>query len=397
MKLKVRIMNDFCRLTDSCLRLGGAKFHEYVIRNLYSMIPYDGRDPGHFDIEILLPSIIQPEPGDLPIVERIFAAYKKAKKDQSGADAVFLPSSLWRYQIDNSYGDLISACDRNDIDLFHRFLSNFGASENFTGINYSSMVRDFSKTRGLARHFERLIIGQMVRWWMKSESRGRDISALSPPRHGNQAGARVNGHFIGVDSVLNDYYGRMIANLIPVESPVIAEIGGGYGILIYSISRHLGRFRYLGFDLPETLCCATYYLMKCFPGRRFLLYGEGLLDEKAVSEYDFIFMPSCEIGRLPDRSVDIALNMSSLGEMNPDTCRRFVSEICRVSNGFWHMNHEFNRNAFADGTASLVNSEYPVPGEEFRNVVRYIESVNAVYKGRFDEGYDIYGYYYARR
>jgi len=397
LNLKLRIVNEFCRLMESCLRLAGAKFHDHVIRNLYSTIPYDGRDPDNIDIEILLPPKIQPDAEDLPIVERIFSAYRKARKDQSGTEAVFLPSSLWRYQIDNSYRDLISAHDRNDIDRFHRFLSNFGASENYTGINYSSMVRDYSKTRCLARHFEQLIIGQMVRWWMKSESRGRDISALSPPRHGNQAGARVNGHFIGVDSILNDYYGRMIANLINKETAVIAEIGGGYGILIYSMSRYLKKFHYLGFDLPETLCCATYYLMKCFPGKRFLLYGEGLLNEKAVSEYDFIFMPSFEIRKLPDRSVDIALNMSSLGEMNPGTCRRFVSEICRVSNGFWHMNHEFNRNAFADGTASLVNSEYPVPDEEFRNVFRYIESVNAAYKGRFDEGYDIYGYYYARR
>lgn len=154
LSLKLRIVNEFCRLMESCVPLAGANFHDYVIRNLYSTIPYDGRDPKDIDIEILMPPKIQPDAEDLPIVDRIFSAYRKAGKDQSDAEAVFLPSSLWRYQIENSYGDLICAHDRNDIDRFHRFLSNFGASENYTGGNYSGMVRYYSKTRCLARHFD---------------------------------------------------------------------------------------------------------------------------------------------------------------------------------------------------------------------------------------------------
>ena len=397
MNLRSGVANVACRVADACLRLGGTRLHDHVVKTLHSAIPYRRGTAGDPEIGILLPREVEPDADDLPFVERIFAAYRKAKRDQSCADAVFLPSSLWRHQLDTAFAGLIAAGAQNDIGRFHRFLANFGACENYTGINYSTLVREHAKSRGRARHFERLVIGQMVRWWLQSESRGRGIADLSPPRHGNQAGAMVDGHFIGVDSVLNDYYGRMIAGLVDREGAVIAELGGGYGILIYSISRHLGTFGYVGFDLPETLCCASYYLMKCFPDRRFLLYGEGRPDPDAGRKYDFVFMPSWEIAGLPARSVDIALNMSSLGEMNPAACRRFVSEICRVSDGFWHMNHEFNRNAFEDGTSSLVNPEYPVPAETFRLVLRYIESVNALCKGRFDDGYDIYGYYYRRR
>ncbi len=396
MNAKLRIMNAICRTADWCLRLGGTRLHDHVVRELCSTVPFDAPDPGDPAVEILSPPPAAPASGDRPLAERILAAYRKAKKDQSGAEAVFLPSSLWQHQLDDSFAELISAGVASDVDRFHRFLANFGAAENYTGINYSTMVRDCSRTRRRARQFERLVVGQMVRWWMKSESRGRDVSALSPPRHGNQAGALVDGHFIGVDSVLNDYYGRMIAGLVGRDDAVVAEVGGGYGILACSISRHLRAFRYLGFDLPETLCCAAYYLMKCFPGKRFLLYGEAPLDGSRLPDHDFVLMPSFEIRKLPDRSVDIALNMSSLGEMRPDTCRRLVSEICRASNAFWHMNHEFRRNRFADGTESLLNPEYPVPPGEFRLLFRYIESVNALYKGRFDQGYDIYGYYYER-
>ena len=51
LNLKVRIMNDFCSVMESCLRLWAAKFHDHVIRNLCSMIPHDGRDPERCDIE----------------------------------------------------------------------------------------------------------------------------------------------------------------------------------------------------------------------------------------------------------------------------------------------------------------------------------------------------------
>ena len=189
----------------------------------------------------------------------------------------------------------------------------------------------------------------------------------------------------------------MISSFVEKSRPVVGEIGAGYGILFHFISRDLSDFCYLDFDLPETLSCATYYLMKSFPEKRFLLYGEGELDEEATREYDFIFMPSFAIRDLPNDSVDIFINMSSLGEMKPNACLAFVNEICRTSHGFWHMNHEYVRNEFEDGTASLVNGEYPVPEESFDLVVRYIDALNAAWQGVFEPGYDIYGYYYTRR
>ena len=57
--------------------------------------------------------------------------------------------------------------------------------------------------------------------------------------------------------------------------PVIAELGGGYGRLFYFLSQHFSEFTYIGIDLPEILCCASYYLMLAFPDKRFLLYGEA--------------------------------------------------------------------------------------------------------------------------
>ena len=131
----------------------------------------------------------------------------------------------------------------------------------------------------------------------------------------------------------------MISNFVKKDRPVVGEIGAGYGVLFYFISSALSDFCYLDFDLPETLCCATYYLMKSFPGKNFLLYGEGELNEEAIKEFDFIFMPSYVIKDLPNDSVDVFINLSSLGEMKTQTCEMFVGEICRTAHDFWHMSH----------------------------------------------------------
>ncbi len=204
MNVKLRVTNVFGRILDSCLRIGGARFHDHVVRNLFFGVPFGSGEPANPDVGIFLPPEAEPDAADVPIVRRIFAAYRKAKKDQADVDAVFLPSSLWRRQLDISFGELIAAGETGDVDRVQRFLANFGASENYTGINYSTMIRECAKSPARARHFERMIVGQMAGWWLRSESRGRDLSALSHPRHGNQAGARIDGRFIGVDSVLND-------------------------------------------------------------------------------------------------------------------------------------------------------------------------------------------------
>jgi hypothetical protein len=182
------------------------------------------------------------------------------------------------------------------------------------------------------------------------------------------------------------------------ERPVIGEVGGGYGRLIYHLSRHLKEFCYLDFDLPETLCCASYFLLKAFPERRFLLYGEseGELTEAQLRSYDFILLPAFEISKLPDRRVDLFLNENSLGDMPEDIARLFTGEICRTSNALWHRNHEAWRNRFTDGRTSLINREYPI-SPDFEEVVRHCDPAGLMIQGRLDYDSDMFWYFYRRR
>jgi hypothetical protein len=158
----------------------------------------------------------------------------------------------------------------------------------------------------------------MLRWWQRCESPGRDLSALAIPRHGNMCGALVDGQLIAPSSIFGDVYGRLLAGFAGDERPVVAELGAGFGKLLYFVSRHLDAACFVDVDLPESLCCAAYFLMKSFPDRRFLLFGEDDLTRRSFEEFDLVLLPSFGISRIPDRSIDLFINENRLGLMHAD-------------------------------------------------------------------------------
>ena len=395
--LKSRIADSTATVLDFVLRLAGQGFYSQIVNRLSERQPPGSPAVDGLNVNIHCPPYVPPDPADEALVERIFRAYGKAKADQPKRSTVFAPSSLWQEHIGLAYASLVEGHASGDMERFHHFLANFGVWETYTGIESTDLVRQHAADADKRAVFEQQIIAPMVRWWMAAESGGRSLSALSYPRFGNQCGAIVDTHFVGVGSVFNDVYAANMARLLHGRRPVVAEIGGGYGKLFYFLSTRLNDFCYVDLDLPETLACASYYLLKSFPDKKFLLYGEGELGRQSLDEFDFILFPSFEIASLPDRSVELFANKNSLGEMSPDLCRLFVREICRTTEYFWHLNHEFVRNSLGDGTQSLLNAEYPVAEDEFRLLVRGIDVGHAVSRGKFDYDSDIYFYIYQRR
>ena len=240
-------------------------------------------------------------------------------------------------------------------------------------------------------------MSQLIEWWESYESQGRELSELTMPRFGNQGGALVNGQLILPFSVFSDFYARLLAGLVDRERPVIGELGGGFGRLCYFLRRQWPLSTYVEFDLPECLCCAMYYLMNSFPDKKFLLFGEGELTPECLSEYDFILRPSFEICKLPDKSVDLFINENSLGMVPPEACKLFVNEICRISDAFWHRNHETRRFPFEDGTESLLNREYPIDREHFLEVLRYCDIARLVGHDQSSVKHDMYWYFFRRK
>ena len=378
------------------LRLGGRAFYHYFLEALWQRHPSFGSDAPTLPVVLHYPDPVEPDAGERALVERVFAAYRAAKRVEPTVDPIFHPGGGWRRVRDKAYAPLLEAVARGDLAPFHHFLANFGSWKDSTGIETSRLVYEYSQDPRKRRHFEQRIMAPMIRWWLDCGGGGRELSELALPRHGNQCGVLVGDSLVSSGAIFSEIHGRMLAGLVPREGHVIAELGGGFGRLAYYLSRDLDGLCYLGFDLPETLCCASYFLMKAFPDARFHLHGEGEPPFERLREVDFVLLPSFEIGRLPSRSVDLFVNENSLGDMPGATARLFVREMCRTADAIWHRNHEAWRNDFEEGGRSLINREYPFP-PEFEQVLRQYDPAGWMVKGRLDYDADMFWYYHRRR
>lgn len=397
MTLKRRAANYLADMFAFGLRMGNEKTYRFFLDALWERYRVKWDSGEKLEMSLYCPKFLEPDPADAPLIERIFTAYEKASSQQENVDARFQPSVMWQNIFRRSFPDIAESLPGRDLNRFHRFLANFGSWPEPTGIEESWLIRQSSTDENTKLHLQQKIMAPLIRWWLRLESQGLDLSALEIPRHGNFGGTRVNGHVISPGSVFSQIYGRMLAGFVDVERPILAELGGGFGRLFYFLSQHLNQYCYAGFDLPETLCCASYYLLKSFPEKRFLLYGEGEWDANSLNEYDFILMPAFEITKLPDDGVDLFINENSLGNIEATACRNYIAEICRCSKSFWHRNHEARRFTFADGTTSLLNHEYPVCEEKFERIVRYCDAASLVRADRLNREGDMFWYYYRSR
>jgi hypothetical protein len=397
--MKRRIARTTANALSIALRAGGRPFYRLVLDSLWERQPFFDRSTAQepLEMELFYRGYVDPDPGESALVGRIFASYRNAKAAQRDADPVFLPSSAWRTVLDRAFATLSEGLASDDLGRFHHFLANFRSWKESTGMEPSQQIREYARDRLKREHFEQRVVTPVLRWWQRSESHRRDLSALTIPPYGNMCGVKVNGHLIAPSSIFCDFYGRLLAGFVRGERPVVAELGAGFGKLLYFISRHLDRACYLDVDLPESLACAAYFLMKSFPKHRFLLYGEGALTAESLEENDFILLPSFEVSRIPDRSVDLFINENSLGVMHSAACRRFVHEICRAADAFYHRNAESSRLALDDGTKTLINREFPIPEEGFEEVARYCDVSRMMSSGRLNFDMDMYWYYYKRR
>ncbi|MCA9172063.1 MAG: putative sugar O-methyltransferase [Planctomycetales bacterium] len=392
-RLKGRAADLAADLLALSLRFGGKNTYRDVVNALWERQPIFSDADIHLDV----PSYRAADPAERPLIERIFAFYKRAKQGERDVDPIFLPAGGWKKVVEAAFGNLIKGYETDDIQPFHYFLANFGNWEVPTGIEESSEHWKAKESARKRHYLEQIEMAQLIHWWQTYESLGRDLSVLTTPRHGNFTGIRVNGHVILPNSVFSDFYARQLAGFLHGQpDPIVAELGGGYGRLCYFLTREIPTMHYVGFDLPEGLCYAAYYLMSAFPDKKFLLYGEADWQQVSFKDYDFVLLPAYEIGKQPNDSIDLFLNENSLGAMSPAACAMFVKEICRTSLRFWHRNHEVRRNPFEDGKPSLVNAEYPVPMDRFRLLVRDHDISRIVGHDRSRIKNDMVWYYYER-
>ena len=249
------------------------------------------------------------------------------------------------------------------------------------------------------RYLQNDVFYNQFKIWNWFYNNRKPVSSLTYPTFGNQTGAYIDGVFVGLGSFFNEIYGSILSGLIcGIERPVVAELGAGYGKLAYFTLRNIDNFTFVDFDLPETLCLAAYYLMMVYPKKKTLLYGEAEYSADSHEEYDLIFMPSFEIPKLGQASVDLFMNKNSLGEMSKDAVDNYIGYISKATRKyFFHMNHEIKPNIHDNNKRGLLGYEYPIPSDQFTLLFRYPDIGHMLWQGFLDFNMDIFMYLYERK
>jgi putative sugar O-methyltransferase len=331
--------------------------------------------------------------GNEKIARRLFESYKKMKTEEK--KNVLSPSLMWKKHLEKNYLKLIESYKENNFEKFNYFINNFGQFKNYLGLTINVMISKFF-FRNI--YIKKIIFDNQLTNWIFF-NKYKSIKSLHSPTFGNPKGAVLNNStFVSYTSFFNEIYGSMAAGLIKdIKHPLIAEIGGGRGETAYFILKDLKKATYIDLDIPEVLILSAFFLMNSFPKKKTYLYGEKNFSFYSLKKYDLVFLPQSSIKKIKNSSVNIFFNKCSLGEMNKKTVKAYISEIERISDGyFFHLNQDFHYRNFNSKERNLLASEYPIDAKKFNLLFRYLDVSGFVHDKFLNYGNDIFIYIYKK-
>jgi len=163
----------------------------------------------------------------------------------------------------------------------------------------------------------------------------------------------------------NIYYFWQISRAADVfftnDSPVIAEIGAGYGGIISKAKKRYQKARFIIFDLPELSAVQTYYIYNTFPKSK-ILYLKDILDRgKDVfkEDFDFMILPGWMINQVPDNYFDLVINMRSMMEMSLEIIEFYFNHIHRTTkhNGIFACFNRYHKKSHSE--EDIIMKNYP--------------------------------------
>ena len=167
----------------------------------------------------------------------------------------------------------------------------------------------------------------------------------------NYRGQRLNHRILRYTYYLSQLKNNL--NFRKDEKLVICDIGGGYGGLLRLLKYIYKNSCCILVELPETCLLASYFLKKNFTKKKILLNSDFSEKKQNFLDYDFVILPQSQIKNLPNESVDLMINTSSLSEMDNKTQNFYVDQIERLTKKYFysvnrhkHKMHKYNAQGF---------------------------------------------------
>lgn len=161
--------------------------------------------------------------------------------------------------------------------------------------------------------------------WDYVEKHDRDklLGRLTEPGEGNPPQVTRDGRLISQDlaNSLLEYREIMHPDVDPGGVRTILELGPGYGRTAYVFLSLLPDCRYILVDIPPALYVAQRYLSSVCPDRKVFAFRSFDDFDSVRDEFEaasIVFLTPNQLEKLPGKSIDLFLNISSLHEMRLD-------------------------------------------------------------------------------
>ena len=202
--------------------------------------------------------------------------------------------------------------------------------------------------------------------WDYVEKRDSDslLEKLIEPSTGNPPEIYRDGKLISQDlanSIL-EYKAILHPDLDRRDVRTILELGPGYGRTAYVFLALQPGCRYILVDIPPALYVAQRYLTAIFPERRVFQFRPIDDFEQVRQEFEdssIVFLTPNQLDLLPDHSIDLFLNISSLHEMRMDQIRFYFNEIERLTRRYFYFK-QWQETTVPFENETIRESDYPV-------------------------------------
>ena len=142
-------------------------------------------------------------------------------------------------------------------------------------------------------------------------------------------GHPINGALYNIDTlkfvescIALEKFG-ILNSLRAKASPLICEIGAGWGGFISHLIRHLPRARFIIVDLPATLLFSATYLPVAFPEKTVGFLGSS----DFTGEEDIIFSLPAKFLKSDINNLELVVNMVSFQEMTSEQVSQYSEKI----------------------------------------------------------------------
>ena len=191
-----------------------------------------------------------------------------------------------------------------------------------------------------------------------------NLDRLIEPLEGNPLKVMRNGRLISQDlaNSLLEYEAILHPNLDKREVKTILELGPGYGRTAYVFLELQPNCRYILVDIPPALYVAQRYLSNVFADRK--IFGFRPFDDFESVRDDFedaqiVFLTPNQLELLPNKSVDLFVNISSLHEMRMDQVRYYFEQIERLTRKYFYFK-QWKETTVPFENETITEADYPI-------------------------------------